>query len=85
MSRGRRALVLHSVEEWDTIVREAGAEVDQMADAVGTRRHTEAVHAHRRAARWRDEAYEEHRHRHRYDGRDDREVAKEVADRIAGL
>jgi len=85
MSRGRRALNLHSVEEWDAIVLETAAKVDEMAHAVGSRGHTESVAAHRRAGRWRDEAVEEQEHLHRHDGRDDYEVARDVVDRMTRL
>jgi hypothetical protein len=55
-----------------------------MADAYGrgSRQHNEAAYELRRAEGWRDQAVEEHARQHRYDGRDDREVAREVADRI---
>jgi len=83
-SRGRRALALHSVQEWEQLVRDEDANVERMADVygAGSREHAEAMYSQRRAARWRDDAAEEHARQHRDDGRDDWEVAREVADRL---
>ena len=84
MSRGRRALELHGVEEWQALAAKAKAKAEVVAETygAGSREHNAAAYELRRAEQWRDEAVEEHQRQHRYDDLPDDEVARRVADRI---
>ena len=84
LSRGRRALQLHSVDGWQELVAELEADVRRTAadDGVGSGPHRQAAAELRRAESWRDSAVSEYERQHRYDNVPEAEVARRVADKI---